>query len=94
MPDHNRRCTDKKKFLNKWQMIVVSVLSTSALVGLIWAKAIAPEIDSMIDKKQEPIYDALEYNNCLHMAFMTQEQIDKATVLYKQSRLCKGKGKK
>jgi hypothetical protein len=90
-----RRASDRKRFWKRWQTIVGTILSTLALIGIIWAKAIQPEINGMIDKKQEPIYDALEYNNCLHMAFMTEEQLAKATQLYKQSRLCRGKlGKK
>lgn len=79
-----------KSWLDRYRTTLEAVLATLALVGILYAQVVVPHFDKLIEEKEKPIYDALEYNNCLHMAFMTQEQLDRAAELYKQSQLMKG----
>jgi hypothetical protein len=56
------------------------------LVGLVWGTVVVPSINDLIDKKQVPILDVLEYQNCLMMATMNDSTMKKAEYLYKISK--------
>jgi hypothetical protein len=84
--------------IEAWHKIAGAILTFAAVASLAWANLAEPRVDKKIDAKLNPFMErvdqALEYNNCLHMASMTPEQIAKTNELYKQCRLAKGmKGK-
>jgi hypothetical protein len=86
------------KKLEAWHVVLLIV---GTVAGMLYATTVftwdhfaKPEVKCMIDQKVDPIVDkindALEYNNCLHMSSMSDEQLKKADELYKQCRLAKG----
>jgi hypothetical protein len=79
---------------NTWHTVASAAGTISIIVTFAWANLAEPRIDKKIDTKLAPFMDqvnkALEYNNCLHMSSMSDEQLKKADELYKQCILAKG----
>jgi hypothetical protein len=77
-------------WLGRWQRVIAVILSTAAVVGLLWANLAEPRIDSKINACVRPLHDAIEYQNFLMMSTMTDSAIERAERLYMSSR--KGRG--
>ena len=82
------------KKLEAWHTIGGIIIAASTIAGLAWANLAEPRIDKKIDVKLTPFMErvdrALEYNNCLHMASMSDEQLKNANKLYHDCQLSRG----
>jgi len=89
-----RRISDR---LAVWQKIVGISLGAAAILGLavaapdqvykVWPNR---QVERHISAKQQDVRDALEFQNALLMSQMTVEDIDKASKLYKASKMGRG----
>ena len=82
------------KKLEAWHTVGGIIIAAATIAGLAWANLAEPRVDKKIDAKLNPFMEqvnmALEYNNCLHMSSMSDDQLKKADELYKQCILAKG----
>ena len=70
----------------RWQRVIALILSTAAVVGLLWANLAEPRIDSKIKTCVNPLCEAIEYQNFLMMSNMSDSAIERAERLYISSR--------
>lgn len=86
---HHRKGDRAKWFYTKmtlWQRVCTLIAAGAVVIGLAWANLAEPRIDCQIDKKILPIQDAIEYQNFLMMSTLTDEQVNRATQRYLNSK--------
>lgn len=68
---------------NTMLTISASAAVLSGVVALVWQAYAAPEIDRKICAKVDPVIEAIEYQNFLMMATMSDEQLEAANRRWK-----------
>jgi len=80
MTSYKRRATDRFSISRACKLLIL----VAGALGVIWAAA-TPYIDMRMDKKLNPVHDALVYQSCLIMSVMDSTQISRAEWLYKNA---------
>lgn len=85
-----RRLSDDLNWWERYGAVVGAILATAGLIGIVMASFLDPHVNELIDKKQQPIFEAIKFNQACHKAMMTDEQIKKAQQYYEFDRQSRG----
>ena len=77
--------TNKKRWTDNlawWQTALGLILTACTVAGVAWAVLAEPRIDCRIDRKVDPVKDAVMYQNCLIMQRYSADEIAAADRMY------------